>query len=805
MRKLILRLFTMTLMGIVTACQQTPQHRTPATRGADYEQQLVISEVASHNRTGLTDHNGQPTDWLEIHNTTSAPVSLAGYLLWYQDADLQDSAEWALPDTTLQAGAYLVVKTSSNADGKHPLEAPLPLSKQGGTLQLITPANTIASQVDFPALTADASYQRIHDSTFVTTLYPSPLQPNTPEGYVAATQAIDSQRRSAVVIWEAMSRGKKSRDNWVEVRNVSSQPVSLRDYALAPKVGAKRSWQFPDVTLRPGQVYQVQTAGKKAKSSAHVANIKMSDEETIVLLHKDRFADGICARATTEGTSIGRRSGETGLFYFASPTPGHDNSTKAARHIAEGPAFDLPSGTYDGKRLTIRLADPTQRVHYTLDGTLPTSDSPLLRASLRLDSSAVVRTYAEGNDHMLRSRVTTHTYILGRHHTLPIISVAIPPRDLWDSKTGMYVKGPDYDREWPHKKANYWKRLRRRAHVEMIDSLGGFETDADLSIFGGYSRAEDKKSFALRLRNNYGQKAITYDFFATGQPVELKKMVLRSGSQDWNRCMLRDEFFSSLMQPECPSLLIQGYRPVVLYINARYFGLYYIREKIDRDFVNRHLGLKSDSIDIIMSLYKEEGSRRGYDDLIHYLTHHDMSRPEHYRYAEEHIDLEGLIDWKLGEIYSGNTDVGNIRYVYSHDKKSDHRWHFVFYDLDATWSSDEPNVGLHLGASDNKVVSAANVMVRQLMANADFRKRFLERLDYHAAHTFSPERATAHFDQLVATIRPEMKYNCERWPNLKYSTWEKNIARFRERLATRTQLVVEGVKRKVGEKKEKKK
>ena len=451
--------------------------------------------------------------------------------------------------------------------------------------------------------------------------------------------------------------------------------------------------------------------------------------------------------------------------------------------------FSLPSGIYrSSDSLSVAIDAGGLRIRYTLDGSLPGPNSALYSAPILITHNTVIRAYAHDDSTDFHTDTATATYILDTPHSIPVLSLSLDPSDFYSHHSGIYADGPGYTAAFPHTGANYWKHWIRQAHAELFnDSLGGFQSCCGLKIFGGTSRAEAKKSFCLKFKKQYGSSGVTYDFFATGHKIKLKDLVLRAGGQDWNRAMLRDEFFTSLMTPHCPTLLTQAYRPVALYVNAEYFGLYYLREKIDRRFVARHLGVSPDSVTIITSgLYTEEGSMAEFRQLMRYVNTHDMRNSLHYSYVREHIDLQGLIDYKLGEIYSCNTDIGNYRMVYSPDPRGDRKWHFVFYDLDATWVAYIPaqkyltatghdpimgNLGLH------------NRLIARLLANPDFRALMQQRIDYHLAHTFSEQNATRVFDRLVSAIRPEMPLNCRRWPQLSYESWEKHIADFRQRFS----------------------
>ena len=66
---------------------------------------LLITEFLAVNETGLTDDNGDHSDWIEIHNPTVAPINLDG---WYLTDDDNALTKWRFPNYTLAADGYLV-------------------------------------------------------------------------------------------------------------------------------------------------------------------------------------------------------------------------------------------------------------------------------------------------------------------------------------------------------------------------------------------------------------------------------------------------------------------------------------------------------------------------------------------------------------------------------------------------------------------------------------------------------------------------------------------------------------------------
>src|SRR5688500_10703460 len=67
---------------------------------------IVISEFMASNQDGLIDEDGHTSDWIELHNTTAAPVDLQGWFL----TDRRDNlTRWQFPSTTIAANGYLIV------------------------------------------------------------------------------------------------------------------------------------------------------------------------------------------------------------------------------------------------------------------------------------------------------------------------------------------------------------------------------------------------------------------------------------------------------------------------------------------------------------------------------------------------------------------------------------------------------------------------------------------------------------------------------------------------------------------------
>lgn len=123
------------------------------------EPSLLINEFMASNGSGLSDEEGDFSDWIEIFNEQSGVASLHG---WYITDDPDDLTKWQFPSVTLAANQYLVIFASGKdrkpTNGDH-LHSNFQLDSGGEFLALVRPDGvTVESQLDFPDQFPDVSY-----------------------------------------------------------------------------------------------------------------------------------------------------------------------------------------------------------------------------------------------------------------------------------------------------------------------------------------------------------------------------------------------------------------------------------------------------------------------------------------------------------------------------------------------------------------------------------------------------------------------------------------------------------------------
>ncbi len=143
-----------------------------------FTQTVRINEFMALNQTGLTDEDGEYSDWIEIYNPTGAAVDLQGWRL----SDEKDvPLKWILPDVTISADGYLVIFASGkdrNIAGSE-LHTNFKLSGSGEYLVLYNSSGVVVSEFDpaFPEQIADYSFG-FYEDNYIEFSDPTPGEDN---------------------------------------------------------------------------------------------------------------------------------------------------------------------------------------------------------------------------------------------------------------------------------------------------------------------------------------------------------------------------------------------------------------------------------------------------------------------------------------------------------------------------------------------------------------------------------------------------------------------------------------------------
>ena len=462
--------------------------------------------------------------------------------------------------------------------------------------------------------------------------------------------------------------------------------------------------------------------------------------------------------------------------------------------LYEGP-LAIADRSATPNRLSLIPTNPPEMTNHTQYGWMaPAGQVPKV---------TVVRAMAFRNG-WFSPRGAAGTWLIGGdaiRHTLRVVSLMSEEENFFGGPRGLFVPGDIYAAlGWnghyvglPN--ANYFQRGDGWERPVMVQL---FERDRTLAFsqlmgarnHGGFSRAAAQKTLRLYARGEYGDSRIDYPLFPEQSDTSYKRILLRNSGNDWSATGLRDAMMQRLFRPLARTDT-QDHAPAVVYVNGEYWGVQNIREHYSRYLLARKYGVNPDALDLVKAIAGseameiDEGDDADYKEVLGYVKTNDLSQAEHMAWVERRMDLENLIDHYACEIYCCNTDwPGNnlglwrLRTAFAPHAPYGHdgRWRWLMYDTDHGFGQSS-NVNTDMMTQARR--SARGVCqphFDRLLANADFRSRFLNRFADLLNTAFMPARVHRIIDETAALVESEMPRHIARWGRMgSFAAWQTRI------------------------------
>ena len=463
-------------------------------------------------------------------------------------------------------------------------------------------------------------------------------------------------------------------------------------------------------------------------------------------------------------------------------------------------SFSVPGGFYE-ESPTLELFPFYQQHHirFTTNGNRPTAQSRLYAEPLMLDSCLystsdiytiqispedmmfvpesiqhciVIRAAVFDENDSCISEVATQSYFIHSlgcdSFGLPVVSICADSLDLFDYDRGILVPGVFFDPSDPTWTGNYyqsgadWERPMNIEFYELDNT--GINQQAGLRTHGGNGRRYPQKSLKIYAREMYGKKHFEHRFFETIPQNTFKHLVLKPFSSSWNNTGINDHISNQIAAQLNVEALAS--RPVILYLNGEYWGIYYIHERPDERYLEDHFGIDIDHVNIISnwSSLLDHGISVHFEALFHWMETADLTDPEQYDRLKSQIDIDNFIDYQILELFIENNDwpANNMR-CWQEDNGP---WRWIFYDGDAclcwvTFNAFDHSV--YVGDESWPSNTNATLFFRKLLVNYEFRQRFGDRFHELLNTVFSYDNTGLMFADIKQKLEPEIPLQSDRF------------------------------------------
>ncbi|RPI01741.1 MAG: T9SS C-terminal target domain-containing protein [Calditrichaeota bacterium] len=586
--------------------------------------------------------------------------------------------------------------------------------------------------------------------------------------------------------------------DWLELYNPSPTAVDLTDFSLTDDYSQPRKWVFPYVKIEAHGFLLIFASDKNQLSTEKPlhSNFKLSSlgESIYLFTAAALLADSLQVPPLAVDMSYGRSpDGSDHLVLFLNPSPAASNSGPSGVEFSGSPEFSIPGGFYSAEQqVTIETDAPHSRIVYTTDGSDPHKNSRSYSSPIPIKRTTVLKARLL-EDEKLPGPVLTQTFIINESSTIPVVSFSTHPDNLFDDDIGIYVVGNSnamggYEDNPIGPPANYWEDWERPVSIEWFEPEGktGFSCRAGIKMFGKTTRNLAQKSFALFFRNQYGMEELDYPLFPDYPIRRFKSLLLRNGGSDntdnEGGVQFRDGFAAKLVYDL--DLEYQAYRPCHLYINGEYWGIYNVREKINKDYIAEHQGIDADEIDMLDDYHRLyplviEGDADHYNALIDFLLAHDLNVRKNAEFVETQMNVRNFLTYMAVQIWLANHDGPGHNCKFWRPREDEGRYRWILYDTDHSFGMRLfiPNYHYAPDAYMDDTIAyyreengpswpnppESTFLFRKILENSSFQHLFINVLADLMNSRFSEDATAGLYLQVKKTIEPEIDRQLQRW------------------------------------------
>ncbi len=607
-------------------------------------------------------------------------------------------------------------------------------------------------------------------------------------------------------------------DDWIELYNPSASSVNLAGWYLSDDQSNPQKWQIPSGTIAASD-HRVFKANGLDNSNLNT-NFKIDqselNEEVVLSDPSGNIIDIYKIRKATQiGHSRGRTTdGAATWGVFANPTQNAPNNNPT--DYAPYPELDTPSGAHLGVTTVVINVPPGFTARYELNtgnnSTAkvddPSPSSTAYSSPLTFANTTVLKVRLYDNlGQLLPGFIETNTYLINENHSLYTLSVSGKNNiiSLLDGSIDLYPT----------------------AHWEIFDETGELVTEVagNLNKHGQDSWVYPQRGFDIFARDEAGYGGqMKHQFYDNRDRGEFDRFIIRAAGDDNypyedGGAHIRDAFIQTWGYESGLEMDHRTYRPCVVYINGRYWGVYEIREKVvHKSYTSHYYDQDEDDLDYISywgGRTIRYGSPADWDALINFINTNNMGNAANFDYVDSQVNLTSWTDYALFNNYIVSKDWNNYNSAWWRGRNPDggaQKWRFILWDMDASFGhyinySGVPNTNPNASPCDvlnnspiddpEQLLSSFEKILDQNPAFKDFvANRYNDLLNTY----WDCDYSIPLLDRLTIEKEPEMQRQLDRWPewlgsgnegnnNGTYAEWQNHIQDIRNFLNTRCGLI----------------
>ena len=774
---------------------------------------IVINEIMASNAGVVMSPAYNFDGWIEFYNPTEESVNLSGM---YLSDNANDLTRWQMPVNigTIPAKGFLVVWLGS--DDIKSNHAPFKLDCDGGTIYLSDARGQLIVSQNYPKAMSRTAWARKTDGgdDWSWTANPTP-------GATNATSTFATERLDAPVVSVGSTLFTSSLQVIVDIPDGAklmyttdgSVPTPPQAITSQNNTGndenSEPTWtnwiingdcEGDDATCLvskdgddPAKMYNAITDGVGVDGSRGIKIHSVDNPEYVwdtqffvytpnhVWQAGEKYRFRMKVRADKPARISSQTQKKPGEYIYWKMLDGsYDITTNWKEINYEGTITDEQvrangdGEVCDLQTIAFHLNESAEENNYYFDDiswelyTAPVSDtsfdivvrdnpgteSKTGRFSVRNTKNYVFRLFKDG---YLPSVPVTRSYIKrDKDFTIPIVSIVGDEKYFNDNEWGIDVEGTNgiigNGKDYPVNWNQPWDRPVNFSYISQEGEML-FNQDVMTSVSGGWSRMASPRSLKLKSNKIFdGQNHLDYAFFPQKPYIRSKALLVRNGGNDDN-CRFMDPAMTTIVQRSGIDLDVQSTVQVAEYINGEFRGVLNLRETNNDKFVYANWGYDDEEIDYFENFKFSNGTDEAWNHLMELSERIDSNNfPDEIKTL---LDIDEFINYMAVEMFLGNSDWPNNN-VKGYRNRDDGRFRFILFDLDQIFNRWCPMN--HLSTLDGQFADEQLVvLLRNLLGNDAYRKKFIDTFCIIAGSVFERERVMEMVNEIADDMRPMLQ------------------------------------------------